>query len=154
MRAKAEHNNLSKASKQKSLNLFIHVQHNFVLFECTQICICIYTYAFIYLCVCWCFYFLFFYRRTALERVWVGRTNNQASQVTHTHTLWAQCGCVLHTDTPYFLAQDCVKPQGEGHQTEKHRRQINWVFGEWIPGEIQNVKMWELLHAAAFIVHW
>lgn len=53
---------------------------------------------------------------------------NQQSSLpsdTHTHTLWAQCGCVLHTDTPYFLAQDCVKPQGEGHQTEKHRRQIN-----------------------------
>lgn len=128
MRAKAEHNNLSKASKQKSLNFFIHVQHDIVLFECTQICICIYTYAFIYSCVCWCFYFLFFYRRTALERVWVGRTNNQASQVTHTHSVGTVWMCPAYRYSLFFGS--------------RLRKATGWRSPNWKAQETNKLSFW------------
>lgn len=45
------------------------------------------------------------------------RHTNTHNKHTHTHslTLWVWCGCALHTDTLYFLAKACVKPEGKGH---------------------------------------
>lgn len=78
-------------------------------------------------------------RRKNLYRVYVGRANNQSFPVTHKytkHTLWASCGCALHTDTSYFLAQACVNPQGKGH------RQRGGTKGRLSAGKPQCLAPW------------